>query len=675
MIAPAPFPLPARLTLALLASLAFLTAFLAPHPGRATANAQGLVADVSITYDIRPEEPEVRVLWELFLENTGPPSYAEPSDPPYYHDSVSIFTLGDGSTLRASGPEGQQLPVSFLDSADGLAGAATISFDRLLRYGDTYSLSLEYEIPEARNDYYLVGPHYVFLPAYLNVFPVATFRSSTLFIIAPPARTWEVSIEGPSCVQSRQSSRTIYECPLPDPYAFGATVEVIQPSARQTTSSDIPLGEGTVKLTVTNFGDNAAWSERVRSLTVAALPILEEVMGSPYSGPDTIRISQRGQQELFGYAGTASCNPISCLIGVSPTADDMTTLHELAHLWSDPFQNRWLAEGLAVFASLVTAERLGLQPDPPVQFPEDTPPYPLDNWGLPRNQLSATPEERLLESQGYDWSNLFFQRLEQTIGLEGLKATNGALAGLPEDSVDSRRYMDALEDATGGNSDDLFRDWVFPPELASEIDARRQARDRLAALHTQAEPLGLIVPQQVQEEIAAWRFAQALDALDQYEASLAAYIEIESQLDNLRAAAERAILAYPIPFDRATQPWDFIPVQESLGDAEEALAAYVSAKEALAAPHSAWQQLGLWGKHPNTKLNDAALRFAAGDFTVSLEESQAVQSILQGADGAALQHLFIGIGILVAVLIAGTVLVRWVLSEETSPGREEASEL
>ncbi len=664
MIRGAAIHLRPRRALALAAGLAALAALTFAAPRHATAEADGLIADVSLTYDVHPEIPNVHVSWQVSLENSGPPFYAEEGDPPYYYDSVAIFVLGDGSALKASGPGGQRLPVSFSDFGEGLSGEATVSLPHTLQYGESFSFAVEYTVPAARNDYFLVGRSYVFLPAYLDILEADTLRSTSLHVSAPIG-AWDVSVEGPTCLRSQQGPRTVQNCTFDDPYA-AASVEVVQPTARQTTTTDIQMGDRTIRLYITSFRDDAAWAEHVREVAAAALPVLEQVMGSTLPRLDTLELLERGQGELLGYAGTAGCIIYLCRISLSPTSDDLVFLHELAHLWSRPFKARWLSEGLAEFTAREAAAAMGIQPDQPYRPPSGKPSYPLSEWGRPRSQLTATPEERMLESEGYYWAVLSFQRLKQTVGLDGLKATNAALSSRTEDSVTSRLYMDTLDATTSVNSDDLFRDWIFPADMAGQVGDRRQARDRLTALRAQAEPLGLTVDPSIQEDIDAWSFDDALVTLDRKEKALQAYIEVKGKLDELKMAAEQAGLVYPLPFRDAAETWDFLDVRDGLPQAEAALAAYTAAKRIAAEPRGFWQRIGLWGRDPDGKLADAASHFAIADFSRSLEDSRAVQEMIDGAGDAALQRLLIALGVLVALVISAALAVWFIRGGATA---------
>src|SRR5207237_6138957 len=58
--------------------------------------------------------------------------------------------------------------------------------------------------------------------------------------------------------------------------------------------------------------------------------------------------------------GITSCGQAAnCSVIVSPAADDITVLHELAHLWSGIYGRRWLSEG---FAQLIAEEAAGALP-------------------------------------------------------------------------------------------------------------------------------------------------------------------------------------------------------------------------------------------------------------------------------------------------------------------------
>jgi hypothetical protein len=119
-----------------------------------------------------------------------------------------------------------------------------------------------------------------------------------------------------------------------------------------------------------------------QALITAALPVIEDVMGFDFAGARTLNVSQGGRQAVFGYEGVTSCGTPSCDVVISPVADDYTVLHELSHLWSSVFRERWLSEG---FAQLVPEEVAPLLPEgtligEPVTRTQSTYPLQLDEW-------------------------------------------------------------------------------------------------------------------------------------------------------------------------------------------------------------------------------------------------------------------------------------------------------
>ena len=178
---------PAWLAILAIAGLVLLLA-VRQAPPRSLAQeagpAEGIAADITGTYDIRPDEPAIGVKWQVDLENTGPSPWSEPGDPPTYLDSIEVFVQGDSSTFQASGPADERLSVSFLEFGSGYA-YVTVQLGRTLEYGDKYSLTYSYRITSTDENRYSLRPSYVSIYAYSGIFPIDTYRSSTLFVTVP----------------------------------------------------------------------------------------------------------------------------------------------------------------------------------------------------------------------------------------------------------------------------------------------------------------------------------------------------------------------------------------------------------------------------------------------------------------------------------------------------------
>ncbi len=422
-----------------------------------------------------------------------------------------------------------------------------------------------------------------------------------------------------------------------------------------TSSRDITLA------IVYSPGDEA-WAERIASQTEEALPLLEEYTGVPYPGRDELEIHEHGTEELFGYAGFADCYRVSCGISVAPGAwDDHTLFHELSHVWTQPFSARWLSEGTAEFLSWKVLAQLdpdAALPVDPGDYGLDAPPFPLAGWGSPRAVRSV--DIQMEEAEGYYWSPIFFQRLEERLGPDLVRKAFAAAMARSDHSVDSRDYVDVLEDAGGGNNDEMFLTFIFSADARPQFARRRDAREGLAALTARAQAeapeLSPDALKAVQEAVTNWEFEKAKDSLDNLASGLDAYLAIRTQLADLRTAAEGAGLPYPTPYQTALTTWGFAPFVDSIPNAQPAIDAYRSAAATVAEPRSLWQRIGLAGKNPGGQLDDASDAFARAEFHFSMEKSRAAQATIVGAGGDAPLHLLIAAAVVIALATVAAVV-------------------
>jgi len=633
--------------LALAIVLAFLTLPLSPQTSLAS---QLLLLTTDVSYDIRPDTGPVHVSWQVRVDNQDPETVERESGTVYFYDSLTLPILRGSANLSArSGPAA--LSVSLDTSSDGPLVTATVSFDRMLFFDDTYSFSLDYDLPSAREDSLLVTPYYVFLPA------VSLGNQSTVSISTPSDQAWEVSLEPVGCTGSGPAFTC--QASSPDQIHLAAFAEVSRPDTAVTITMPAPLSG--VDVTLTYFQGEDAWGQHLQELVTAALPLLEELYGFPQPGPSAINIAERGGQIALGYEGRTSCDVSSCDIAISPIADDVTALHEMAHLWSNIYDKRWLAEGFAELIAYKAAQRLGpglvqgsTDPRPPTTLD-----LRLDEWADVTYLIDATPEQQANEEAGYDRSLRFLRLLEDTVGFHALQRTNADLA---QDAApaDSRRFLDALEDASGQNLDRPFLEWVFPDSFAPILEQRRQARDRLTALTAavQAEGLDPSPLEAIQADVTAWRFGEALATLGDAEADLQLYLQLKGQIASLREAVQPAGLPFPRTIDEAITAWQFSSLEQTLNDAEAALAAYSRAREKVDQPRNPWQRFGLWGRDPEPPLSQAAAAFAAGHFLDTITYSDHAYEMIDGAGTTALTRLLITLAVL-AALAAVVVAVYW----------------
>ena len=634
---------PTRLAFALL----FLALAILLGPAAAPAAASQLLhVTAHASYDIRPDLGPVHVSWQVTVENNDPQTVNGNDGTISFYDSLSLPVLRGATDISALSPSDTPLDVTLDDSTDGPLLVATVTFDLPLFYQDTYSFTLDYDLPAARDESLLVTPFYVFLPA------VASGDQATVTIFTPNDALWEVALEPIDCAQSGST----FTCTGSDSVHLAAFAEVSRPDATAAIPIDLALQERNVSITLTYFQGEEPWAQHLQELIIAALPIIEELYGFPYGGPFAINVAERGRQIILGYEGLTSCDrQAACDIAVSPVADDFTILHELAHLWSDIYAQRWLVEGFAELLAGEAAARLppGLVQGAPPSRAEPALDLRLDLWGDVTSVVAASDEDRQTENAGYDRSLRFLALLQDQVGLQALQQANALIAqsGQP---ADSRRFMDALEDVSGQNQDQLFAQWVFPDSFAPTLQTRRQARDRLAALtaQVQAEGLSSDVLDAIRQDVAAWRFDEALASLDRAEADLQTYTEITDTLSTLRRDLRAAGLTLPQTIDAALARLDFEPARLAIAAAQDALDVYLDAQERVDAPRSLWLRLGLLGSDPHTSLDDASRAFARGDFQTAIDEANSAADTVDNASRVALTRLLIFVGILAAIALA-----------------------
>ncbi len=565
-----------------------------------TASADELLRISSlVTYDVQPDQGPVHVSWQVSLDNNDPDTVRSDFGSVSFYESLTVPILRGATLVQATGPAGVALSVDIDSSGEGPIDIAEVTFDRRLYYDETYAFELTYDLVEGRDTALLASDSYVFLPA------IASGDSSEVRITTTTDPNWEVTVEAIDCPLTPGG---VFSCGASEFVQVAAFVEVARAGVLNSSSFSVPLAAGDVTITLRHFPGEEAWATHMRELAEAALPVLEELFGAVYQGPSELEIAERGRQEIAGYEGTFGCLFDSCVIGISPLAGDVVALHELAHLWTQPFEDRWIAEGLAEFMSERAAESLLALVDP---FESLTPPVivdlQLDNWGRSRHLIGAGQEELLIEETGYYKSRTFIEQLAETAGLDALQGAN-AEATTRGGGVDSETYLGLLEEASGLRLDGLFLDAVFPASYGPALEQRRDLQDRLDALRPATQSAGFGLPARIGQLIAEWDFDEA---------------------ESLLSAAERA------------------------------LQTYVDARERIREPRDFWTDIGLIGKDPDAALGEAADAFAAAEFSKSERLARDATSQIDGADRDGLLRFLIGSGVLALVLagVVGIVLI------------------
>ncbi len=460
-----------------------------------------------VTYDIHPDQGPIGVSWDVDIADNDPATKPGSTGGNIsFYDAFPFPILRGAQNVSAHSAGGAPLEVSTSDPGQGPVMAARVKLDQRLFFQDTYSLKLVYEIPPTRQPALLLTSSYAFVPV------IASGNEATVDVSAPSSAPWTLSLEPGACSQSGST----FTCSGSDSVYLAALVEVSRPDATAATTAEVALHDKKLAVSITYFQGEEAFAQHLQDLIAAGLPVIEDLYGVVYSGPTTVNVAERGRQVILGYEGLTKCEATSCDIAVSPIADDYTVLHELSHLWSSLYAKRWLQEGFAEFIAEEAAARLpaGLVTGSPPARQQPTVELQLDAWGEVTSIIGAAEQELAVENAGYYRSQRFLALLEFDLGLDALKRTNQALSRAGG-RADSRRFMDALEEASGRNNDDDFKEWVFPPSFNPALAQRREARNRLANLAARAQQEGLTdkVPERIKESVSAWHFDEAFGAL------------------------------------------------------------------------------------------------------------------------------------------------------------------
>lgn len=617
--------------------LVLLATALALFHGTASAQDPDLVHISSdVTYDLRTDDGHVKVTWQIKIEDNDPSTAAGGNDGSFvFYSDVAIPVLRGAEEIAALDSSGEQLDVEVDEGGGADVVSARIDFSDRLFYQETYELGVQYEIPPVRHQSVLVTPAYVFLPI------VASGDEATVTVIAPPADSdWETVLDAQDCDRDGFT----FTCTGSENAYIVATAETSRPGAMASLPMHVDLQQQTIDINFTYFQGEEATANHLRDLIPASMPVIEDLFGFPYDGPADVTVAQGGRQAILGYEGLTECSTASCEITISPVADDITVIHELTHLWTDIYSERWLAEGFAELYADETANRLPAQlvqnrrpraPSPAVDLQ-------LDDWGDVISVIDAAEDQIAVENAGYDISQRFLETLRLEVGNSLLRDVNVAISqsGKP---ADSRVYMDLIEDTSGRDVDQLFRDWVFGEDSGPLLDLRRQARDRLAELENRALVEGLPegATAGIREDILVWDFEDALSKLDAVEDDIATYNDLNLQLGQIAAEASSIGLTLPTGVANALDRWEFGNVRLAMADVRDAIDAYRAARANVNASRDLWQRFGLLGSDPESQLREAEVSFAAGQFQASIDSSRAAQHTINNASTLALRRVLI----------------------------------
>lgn len=459
---------------------------------------------------------------------------------------------------------------------------------------------------------------------------------------------------------------------LAAPLDFVADVIADRPSDLAETPLEIPLANGPVTILLRAWPDDPEWRDRVTSLLERALPILEREIGVPWPVDGPLAVHEALVRTTGGYAGVFA--PQDRRIEIAYTASDGVILHELAHAWFNGalVADRWAAEGFASYYAEQAAAELDIDADAPAPPPDpDADAIPLNDWGPSDGETGAA------ETYAYAASLDLAEAIAKRAGPDALRAVWGTAAAgigayqptnaaeqaagptaapldaaspaveLAEGPPDWRGLLDLLDDTTGKDFGDLWRETVARPTDLTALDARLAARDAYRSSVTRAGEWRL--PPATRAAMRAWQFETA-------EGILMAVDAVTQERDALETAAAAAGLTLPGRLRVAFEGDVGIDAAAAEARAEQAVVeAIVRARTFEPKDPGIVDQLiiaiGLAGATPGADAESAAASLAVGDIQVAYASALQAEAAWEGAPRVGRSRIVSTVLLLAAVLL------------------------
>jgi hypothetical protein len=633
---------------------AVLASVLALSTAPGARAAEPYTMETVATYVVDPAAGSVDISVAVTFTNTTP----NPAGRYSVFRTVPIAVQDGATTLTATDASGT-LAASLSSGSGGTK--ATVTLRTALRYQKTASFTVEYRLPSGANPQVRVGASAVMVPVWC-------FGTTGTVSVQLPVG-FSVVVRGSALAQATTATGTVLTSgPIADPPGWLAILTATTPGAYTTVTRSVPLAGGTMDLQVRAWNDDPGWGTKTLDLLTTGLPALQEEIGLPYTGVGPMVVSESlpvGADQL------SEPTPGAQEIAVSYLAAPFTVLHQAAHVWLGValIGDRWIREGIASEVAGRTAQQLGLaRPfDPARQAQANaSAAIPLSTWS------SATPGAAIdprVDTWAYAASWDLANRIAAIVGQESLQqvllrasegigayqpltpgSPPGAAAGTPL-PLDSRRFLDQLEQVSGRDLDALFSAEVFAVSDSQELAQRAAARTDYAALSSAAGDWG--VPDAIQSLMAGWHFADARSGM----ASALAWLE---QRDAFIADVRAAGLATPGRLRDLWRSNGGDPTATAELQAEAALvAAYRTALDEVGSDPNPIERLGLLGAPtPRQLLGTAAGLFADGDLAGAAGKVSQAVTAHRDAQATGVVRLAIILALIAVVAAAATLLWR-----------------
>jgi hypothetical protein len=657
------------LVLAALA-IAMVTGWLAPLAGIgrvpvANAAATDLTLVTDTVYTIQPAAHRVRVTMTVTVRNNTRETKARR----FWFDHAFLAVLPTASSPKISGTAGGRVRVQKRTKD---AALLRIDFGSRLYSGKRRTFKVTFDLVDKgtpSNRAIRVGPSLVTLPVWAHASTGA--KGGTVTVRVPAG--YEVAVESGKFASTRTppgGGTELATRELPKPLDFFAYVSAQKPAAYTETPLAVPAGDETIDVALQAWTDDAAWAKRVGTLFTRSLPVLREEIGLPWPHATPLTVQEAVNRSSDGYA--ALFDPAENRVEVAYWADHAVVIHEAAHAWFNGtlLADRWANEG---FATLY-AQRAAAAIDEDASSPALTDTLkaaaiPLNEWapaasgdGGGAGADAATERfgyaasfalaKAIAERTGDDTLRAVWARAADRVGAYQPVTADGAAAGAePETTTtapDWRALLDLLEDETGADFTDLWRQWVIKPGEASLLDERAAARASYERTLGLAD--GWALPRPIRDALRDWRFDDADRLMADTRTVLAQRTAVESM------AAQDGVT---LPDDMRTlfEAGSLVDASARAEAERNAMLTIAGAAAAQTAASDPLTTIGMLGEHPEANLDAARASLSAGDLEATLASADDAFRAWTGAWQEGRRRALLAVAVLATILVLGSALI------------------
>ena len=471
----------------------------------------GLDLDSTSRYVLQAKQEVVRATMTITVRNERPSYRTGRYIQYFYLPSITIPVPAEAAQLTAVS-NGAPLSVTQEPTKDPSTALATIRFPSNLLYGQsrtiTVSFVLEGEKPRSKNQT-RVGPGY----ATFAVYGPGDAGQNTVEVVLPSSMSFDATTDA---FDEGKGGKTVTYTATADTEGSGFWAVVSARDLDIARTKKVQVGDQDVD--VLAYRDDKRWLRFVSSRMTSGVPVLEELVGTPWPGGLTT-VREDRSVNVRGYDGWFDSAENSIVIGEG--LDQELLFHELLHAWASPtsFEERWIYEGIA---QDLAARAVAAQGDKPARRkPVSTTSkqaVPLNTWDEAAGRVQPV--------DGYGYPASYGAMRELLDGMDDDTRTAvlaAAIAGRSAYGVPGelglttrvtgwQRFLDLVQ--VVGHNDGAprtFTTWVVTPEERHQLRGRQ---DAIAAYQALDDADGSWLPPfGIREAMTYWEFYQAQQAL------------------------------------------------------------------------------------------------------------------------------------------------------------------